>query len=168
MHRALNFGWTGWYIFDILPPMKNFSCYARVVVFSIIGLWLLLNLVGWLCCGSYERVGIGLRLLGFLLWGAGLSLVPVVLAAPSVMADGTVKWRSPLSWIRLALLAVWGAVLIWFVEVPFNTPRQAGADAEVIVAAGVFWVIALAVGSLAVAMVLALLRWLAGMCCHRD
>ena len=95
--------------------MKNFSRYTRVAVFSIIGLWLLLNLVGWLFCGSYDRVGIGLRLLGFLLWGVGLSLVPVVVAAPPVTADGELKWRSPLSWIRLVLLAVCfgGFISLW-------------------------------------------------------
>ncbi len=148
--------------------MKNFSRYTRVAVFSIIGLWLLLNLVGWLFCGSYDRVGIGLRLLGFSLWGAGLSLVPVVLAAPPVTADGELKWASPLSWIRLVLLAGWGAVLILAVEVPLDTPGQMEADAEVMVLAGVFWGIYLAVGTLAVATVLVLLRALVRLFCNRD
>ena len=148
--------------------MKNFSLYTRVAVFGIIGLWLLLNLVGWVFCDSYDRVGIGLRLLGFLLWGVGLSLVPVVLAAPPVTADGELKWRSPLSWIRLVLLVGWVAVLILAVEVPLDTPGQMEADAEVMVLAGVFWGIYLAVGTLAVATVLALLRALVRLFCNRD
>lgn len=118
--------------------------------------------------GFYDRVGIGLRLLGFLLWGAGWSLVPVVLAVPSVTADGELKWGAPLSWIRLVLLAGWVTVLIWAVEVPLNSPCQAEPDAEVMVVAGLFWGIGLAVGTLAVATVLVLLRYIIRLSCRRS
>lgn len=137
--------------------MRNqWTRFIRIGTLLVLGLWLLLNLAGWSLCGSYERVGVSLRLAGFLLWGVMPCLGPVFLVTPPYTGKGVAKWEAPLALPRLLPLICWLAVLGFMVEVPFNTPGQATSDAEILIyAAPLGLMLWLFLGSVA----LALLVW---------
>lgn len=130
---------------------------VRIVGLSGVAMWLLLNLVGWFFCGSYAQVGVGWRMGGFLIWGALLSLGPLLISAPPVQADGCMMWRAPLTVARGIPLLLWLVCLGRVVEVPLNTPRYYSYDAGMIIMAGLLYLLLLTL----VALVLGLLiSWL--------
>lgn len=110
---------------------------------GLTGAWLLFNMVAWGFFGSYADVGPGLRLSGFLLCGALLSLGPVLLAAPPVTFRGEMKWEAPLSPARALPLLCWLGALVWFSEVPLHALLSEQGAAEVLAVAAplllLFW-----------------------------
>ena len=135
--------------------------YIRTGTLVALGVWLLFNLTGWSLCGSYERVGITLRVAGFLLWGIVPCLGPMFLVTPPYTGKGVAKWDAPLSPLHLFPLIAWLVALGFMAEIPFNTPGQVASDAEVLIyAMPLLLMLWLCGGSLVLALLVWILRGL--------
>lgn len=140
--------------------LKRYSDHIRRAAMGAVGLWLLYNFAVWGCCGRYAEVGIGLRLAGMLLWGVLPGVVLLLLAAPPVKADGSLKWQAPLSLARLVSLLTCLVALVCAGEAPLGAVTGCASDADILIwGAGLLYVVYLALGSILLGLFALLVQW---------
>ncbi len=128
---------------------------VRIGVYGVIAIWLLFNLVAWGFFGSYEEVGVGMRLAGFLLWGGMLSLGPLFLAAPPSTGKGLMKWDSPLALPSAVPLLCWLVALAGASELPLQAVDNVRSDAEILTyAVPLLMMLWLSIGALVLSLLL--------------
>ncbi len=140
--------------------LNRYTGHIRKGTMGAVVLWLGFNLVVWSCCGRYAEVGMGLRLAGMLLWGLLPGAWLMLLAAPPVRADGSMKWQAPLSMPRLVPLMACFVALVWASGTPLGAVYSVTSDAEILIwGAGLLFVVYLVPACLVLGLLTYLLQW---------
>jgi hypothetical protein len=84
----------------------------------------------------------------------------MLLAAPPVRADGSMKWQAPLSMPRLVTLLASFVALVWASGTPLGAVYSVTFDAEILIwGAGLLFVVYLVPACLVLALLTYLLQW---------
>ena len=105
----------------------------RLFVLLVLISWCILNGWAWFVEGTMGTCNIGFRLLGFLVWGCSMSMLPFILVAPSVRDSGTIAWKKSIPVYCLVPSFVQICVLVY---VALDMPTAAG-DGDIISVAGI-------------------------------